>query len=643
MDSIAGSEAHDASLLPRELESDLLAALLAFSSDGIAFVDLQSIVRAANEALARQNGVPLDQIIGRSAQDVILGWQEHLAPLCYQVRAAGQPAQAPVYAVEDSRLPGGPLCYWETLVAPVRAPGGAFRGWLLTQRQVTERKRAEAERERLLQELQAERARWRATVDSMLDPVTVSDAEGHAIYMNEAYYRLVGLPIKADLPVSEHPQYYHIYHPDGTPFAAEDLPLQRAALRNEPVRNVEIVQRRPDGREFTAVFSGSPIHDEQGRVIGAVAVGRDVTAQRRAEAALRQSERRWATTLASIGDAVMATDVDGRITFLNGVAETLTGWSLREATGRPVQEVFHIINEHTRLTVEDPVRKVLETGLIVGLANHTVLIRKDGTEIAIDDSGAPIRDDDGKVTGAVLVFRDITERRRAEAEREDMLRAVSHDLRNPLTVVLGQAQVLERRLEKAGLARECQNVQMIISSARSMNAMIQDLVDSARLESGQLQLHLQPIDLCSYLPRLEQRLIGTMDIERIRVELPAGLPPIYADEDRLDRILTNLLSNACKYSLPGTPVEITAMQREGEVIVSVTDRGPGIPPEQLTRLFQRYARTAEARAAHDGLGLGLYITRMLVEAHGGRVWVESQVGKGSRFSFSLPVTGSAPH
>ncbi|HSQ48397.1 MAG TPA: PAS domain S-box protein [Candidatus Deferrimicrobiaceae bacterium] len=133
-----------------------------------------------------------------------------------------------------------------------------------------------------------------------------------------------------------------------------------------------------------------------------------------AQIALSESEQRWATTLASIGDAVIATDTLGKIKFMNGVAEELTGWTLNEASKRPVQEIFKIINELSRKTVDDPISKVLEKGMIVGLANHTILIRKDKSEVAIDDSGAPIKDKEGKITGVVLIFRDITERRKAE-------------------------------------------------------------------------------------------------------------------------------------------------------------------------------------------------------------------------------------
>ena len=133
-----------------------------------------------------------------------------------------------------------------------------------------------------------------------------------------------------------------------------------------------------------------------------------------AQASLRASEQRWATTLSSIGDAVIATDVSGKIMFMNGVAEELTGWTLSEVSQKPVKQAFNIVNEQTRREVEDPVAKVLEKGLIVGLANHTVLLRKDGSELPIDDSGAPIKDKDGKTTGVVLIFRDITERKKAE-------------------------------------------------------------------------------------------------------------------------------------------------------------------------------------------------------------------------------------
>ena len=146
------------------------------------------------------------------------------------------------------------------------------------------------------------------------------------------------------------------------------------------------------------------------------------------------------------------------------------------------------------------------------------------------------------------------------------------------------------------------------------------------------------MDLRGLVSDLKQRLAEAMETGRIRLEAPVDLPPVCADPDRLERILANLLSNAIRYSTPGTEVTVSLARRDDQVITAVSDRGPGIAPEELSRLFQRYYRMEPGR---EGLGLGLYISRMLVEAHGGRIWAESQVGKGSTFSFSLPVARAA--
>jgi PAS domain S-box-containing protein len=178
-----------------------------------------------------------------------------------------------------------------------------------------------------------------------------------------------------------------------------------------------------DGRTIFAEAEAVVIKDAEGKPVGMRGVTIDVTARKLVEEALRTSEQRFETTLQSIGDAVIATDGDGRVTFVNPVAEGLTGWGNAEAMGKPLEEVFVIVNEETREAVENPVSKVLREGNIVGLANHTVLIGRDGRETPIDDSGAPIRDDQDQIAGVVLVFRDITERRKAERAQEFLARS----------------------------------------------------------------------------------------------------------------------------------------------------------------------------------------------------------------------------
>ncbi len=235
--------------------------------------------------------------------------------------------------------------------------------------------------------------------------------------------------------------------------------------------------------------------------------------------------------------------------------------------------------------------------------------------------------------------RMASEIRLREQEREAYIHMISHDLRTPLTVILGQGLMIRSAPDRVEMVRKSAGA--LVTSAERMNAMIQDLVDSARLESGQLRLDRSAVDLRSFILDLKERFGGVLESDRIKLDSPQKLPMVFADENRLERIMTNLLTNALKYGEPGSDVKVALTQADGEIVTSVSDRGQGIPVEELPYLFQRFHRTREARQRREGLGLGLYITRLLVEAHGGRIWVESEVGKGSTFRFSLPVAESS--
>ena len=193
------------------------------------------------------------------------------------------------YKLDVEAIRGGAKIWVTTRSEAVRDANGHIVGLRGTVQDISERKQAEEEKERLFAELSAERARWQATVENMLDPVTVCDAEGRATYMNRAYQKLIERPIAKNLGVEAHPDYYQLYRPDGTRFPAEELPLQKAARTGEDVRDVELIQRSAGGREFTAIFSAAPLRDPTGRVTGAVAVGRDITEQRRVERVLKDT------------------------------------------------------------------------------------------------------------------------------------------------------------------------------------------------------------------------------------------------------------------------------------------------------------------------------------------------------------------
>ncbi|MBI4334074.1 MAG: HAMP domain-containing histidine kinase, partial [Chloroflexi bacterium] len=212
---------------------------------------------------------------------------------------------------------------------------------------------------------------------------------------------------------------------------------------------------------------------------------------------------------------------------------------------------------------------------------------------------------------------------------------ISHDLRNQLTSLMGHAQLLFRTLAKKGLATEAASAESILVSSTRMNSMIQELVESAHLESGQPELNREPVDLFEMVSDIAGRVGTAEDAARIRLERQNHVPLVAVDIERFERVITNLLTNALKYSSPDAAVLARISSDDGRAIVSVQDQGIGIPTQDLPYLFQRFFRAKTGKKA-DGLGLGLYITRLLVEAHQGHVWVESEVGKGSTFYVALP-------
>lgn len=219
----------------------------------------------------------------------------------------------------------------------------------------------------------------------------------------------------------------------------------------------------------------------------------------------------------------------------------------------------------------------------------------------------------------------------AVSQREDLLHAMTHDIRTPLTAIRLNAGLLARRSGDPDVRRRAQLVQ---GSVDAIDSMLRDLVKVVALESGQVVLERASVRLDALLAALLERLAVTLPVDRVRLSLPGDLPPLDADPRRLERVLVNLISNALKYS--EGPVAVGAATRGGEVLVSVRDEGPGMSLDDQRRLFQKFFRAPGAQGK-PGLGLGLYISRLLVEAHGGRIWVESAPGQGTTFHVALPA------
>jgi PAS domain S-box-containing protein len=356
------------------------------------------------------------------------------------------------------------------------------------------------------------------------------------------------------------------------------------------------------------------------------------------------------TTLTSIGDAVIATDNAGRVTFMNAVAEQLTGWKQTEAAGRPLQNVFAIVNEESREATPNPAMKALRDGAITGLANHTVLVSRDGSERPIDDSAAPIRNTYGKVIGAVLVFRDISERRYTEEQTRRLNRALvrtnqdlqqfsyaaSHDLKEPLRTVATCLQLALRNYSGKVLDGEAaQLMEVAVAGAQRMHALVEALLEYSRAgEVAESMIEPVPVD----------RVVGdaVTNLQSAIAETNASvsfgqLPVVTANPLHLAQVFQNLISNALKYRSNQPPrIAVSALEQEQNWLFTVEDNGIGIRPEYQAQIFGIFKRLHGNE--YPGTGIGLAICKKIVDRHGGSIWVESEPGKGSRFSFTLPRT-----
>jgi PAS domain S-box-containing protein len=373
---------------------------------------------------------------------------------------------------------------------------------------------------------------------------------------------------------------------------------------------------------------------------------------------LQQQKDLLSVTLSSIGDCVMVTDKEGRITFMNPVAERVTGWKLNEARGRSTSDVFKIINEHTRAPAENPVEKVMKQGVVVGLANHTVLISKDGTEIPIDDSGAPIRDGSGRFCGVVLVFRDFSERKQAERDlraakeaaetanraKDQFLAMLSHELRTPLTPVLATLNLWEASEDVPQALQP--DVQMLRRSIEMEARIIDDLLDLTRIARGMLSFSPESTDvhaMLNFLVGLSQSEAQNKDLN-VDLDLKANRHHVHSDAARLQQVIWNILRNAIKFTDNGGQITITTTNDSAnDIAVAVRDNGIGMTPETISKLFVPFEQADPSRnRRYGGLGLGMAISSALVELLQGKLEVESPgLGKGSTFTVTFPTSDPA--
>lgn len=620
--------------------------------EGCAILNYDWIYLYVNEINARQVHLSRGDMIGRNMLK-ILPWIVD-TPFFDKCRKCMQ-SRMPLKFEDKYTFPDGSVAWYETSVSPVH------EGIFILSMDITERKLAE-------EALNESEEKYKELVSKANSIIIKLDTEGRFTFFNEFAQRFFGYTEAEIIGKSAADTIVPKVESTG-----RDLVAMLDSIYEDPNKHsVNINENvKKNGERVWVEWYNNALQDKAGNRTGHIAIGTDITERKLAEEALRRSEQRWAATLASIGDAVIATDTCGKVTFMNPVAEALTGWKLEEAFREPVGNIFSIVNEQTRIEAENPVDMAIERGTVVCLTDHSILVCKDGREVPIDDSAAPIKTEDGKITGVVLVFRDVTERKLSEevirnyglyledkvkrrtaeleaakehAESADRLKSaflanMSHEIRTPLNSIIGFSGILLQ--ERAGALNEEQKKQigMVQSSGRHLLSLINDILDLSRIEAGQVTVNYESFNIHEII----EEVLGLQRPYAINKGLSLSFVKstdhgdIISDRQRVHQILLNLLNNAVKFTEKGF-VEIRCSKERDFVRVEITDSGIGIEEANLIKLFNPFIQIENnLTRAYQGSGLGLSICKKLVELLNGSISVKSEYGVGSAFSITLPL------
>jgi hypothetical protein len=413
------------------------------------------------------------------------------------------------------------------------------------------------------------------------------------------------------------------------------------------VRRGEITKRdwtyvRQDGSSFPVRLWVTALRDENNQIAGFVAIGNDISDRKYAQEALFQ----LAALVESSEDAIIGMDLEGRIISWNTGAQRIYGYSAEEVEGQTLvsllvpkvegDEFFQLLDDSESETQLDH--------------RETQHVTKDGRSIDVFLTISPVMDSDGNITGASTIARDISDRRAVEKMKNEFVSVVSHELRTPLTSIRGSLGLLLTGKLGTLSDKGQRMLEIAVNNTDRLIRLINDILDLERLESGKVTLNKQPCQIADLMQQAAEVMQSMADKAGVTLSVfPVSLQ-VAADPDRLIQVLTNLLSNAIKFSPPDGTISLSAKLEDRvnlaannpTVLIEVKDQGRGIPADKLEKVFGRFQQVDASDARQKGgTGLGLAICRNIVQQHGGRIWVESQLGEGSTFSFTLSAIASS--
>ncbi len=511
---------------------------------------------------------------------------------------------------------------------------------------ITERRAAERQREQLLREIDERRRFVQTVVESA--PVGIAafgvDADLAVRMANGQYLQLLDEPWRG-AGIMGHGMREFVPDADAAGLTAL---VRQVIEREEPLvlREFEFngFARGPGYYDASIV----PLREAGARVSGVLTVVADVT--ERVQSRQRIEELAWdaaqraselETVIASIADGVLVTDAAGRIILENAASHRLTG---RAASGVSLDLAAQVAEYALRAPDGAPLPPdALPLGRAVRgetVAEQVLILRRvdTGEDRFLMCSSAPVRAGSGAITGAVAVFRDITEMKQVEQMKDDFVSIAAHELRTPLTAIKGYAELLERRLSmQKGRESDRRSLDVIRKQSERLSNLVNEMLDVSRIEGGRLELNTEPFDLSALVGEVVNNMRVSSEAHTLSL---AAVPGIVVDGDsaRIEQVLLNLITNAITYSPEGGEIDVRVWKEDAAALVCVRDRGVGIALDELPHLFDRFYRAPRAGVMRaGGMGLGLYICREIVARHGGTIRAESAPGAGSTFTFSLPL------
>jgi PAS domain S-box-containing protein len=479
--------------------------------------------------------------------------------------------------------------------------------------------------------LEAAEARYRHLVDNAPDIIYRTDVTGHFTFVNPMAEVIIGRPQSELLGSS----YLDLIHPD-----------DRNALRRQ--YETQWVSRTPttyaEFRVETAagkwIWIGQNVQliVEGGRRTGFQAIARDITDRKVAQEAVARLQQQTESILNSAAEGIVSVDRSGRLVMLNPAAEQLTGYTIGEMRGLSARALLHHsqVDAQADRAAEASIASALASGMMSSRQTDA-FVRRDGSSFQVEYTVMPIREG-SDTTGAVLTFHDISERAAIERTKDEFIAVVSHELRTPLTSMRASLGLLHSGLLDLRTEQAKRMVDLAVSNTDRLIRLVNDILDVQRLTSQDFSFDKQRVNVSEIVERCVNSQRAVAESARIKIVESVQNGEVVADAARVVQALTNLVANAIKFSPPDSQVEVSVRFRDGSAVFSVRDYGRGIPANKVEALFSRFKQldASDARSA-GGAGLGLSIARMLVEGHGGQIWVHSTVGEGTTFWFTIPV------